>query len=78
MPKARNTETVAAEATEVPAGEPIPTVDRVVLESQYGFWTDDEPPLLRMWHPGQEVTDPDEIELLISREAPVTIYGSLE
>lgn len=78
MPKARNTATEPADLSgEQPSG-PVPVVDRVVLESPYGFWTDDEPPALRMWHTGQEVTDPDEIEVLISREAPVTAYGHEE
>ncbi|WP_159098896.1 hypothetical protein [Aquabacterium olei] len=67
----------AAEPATKLNGEPMPefTVTRVVVESLYGFYDEENGGDLRMWSPGAVVTDPAEIELLLLRDAPVTAYG---
>lgn len=56
-------------------GEPLPdfTVTKVVLQSPFGFYDDDGN--LCFWQAGQEVTDPDDIEVLIERDAPAELFG---
>lgn len=79
MPKAKSQPPVIegdAPVADSASHEPEILVEKVVLTELYGFWTEDEPPALRMWQAGQEVTDPDEIELLVQRDAPITLHAA--
>jgi hypothetical protein len=51
-----------------PTAAPLP--ESVKLASPYGF-VDDETGERRYWQSGQEVTDPDDIKLLVERQAPL-------
>ena len=55
------------EGNQSPAA-PLP--ESVKLASPYGF-INDETGEHRYWQAGQEVTDPDEIKLLVERQAPL-------
>jgi hypothetical protein len=52
-------------------GAPMPSAlpDSVTLASQYGYY--DDAGQLKIWHAGQEVTDSDQIEDLLERDAPL-------
>lgn len=80
MPKASTPKAVAqAEAAKQANtklnGDALPSVaiTRVVLLSPYAFYDDDDQ--LVSFSVGQEVTDPDDIEVLIARDAPIQMFG---
>ncbi len=52
-------------------GEPMPAMlpDSVTLASPYGYY--DDAGVMRMWFAGQVVTDSDQIEDLLERDAPL-------
>ncbi len=52
------------------ANPPTDTNPLLVLESPYGFYDDDDQ--LHQWSAGQIVDDPEEIALLLERQAPVS------
>lgn len=47
-----------------------PLPELVKLAAPYGF-INDETGVHRYWQAGQEVTDPDEIKVLVERQAPL-------
>lgn len=62
----------AAQSTQNEGNQPpaVPLPELVKLASPYGF-INDETGEHRYWQAGQEVTDPDEIKLLVERQAPL-------
>ena len=76
-PKAVEQAEAAKKANTKLNGEPLPSVaiTRVVLLSPYAFYDDDNQ--LVSFSVGQEVTDPDDIEVLIARDAPVQMFGEM-
>jgi hypothetical protein len=62
-----DTELATNEGNQPPVA-PLP--ESVKLASPYGF-INDETGEHRYWQAGQEVTDPDDIKLLVERQAPL-------
>jgi hypothetical protein len=57
-------------------GDPLPqtTIALVKLMSPYAFYDDDG--VMCSWATGQEVTDVEDIAVLVERSAPVECYGA--
>jgi hypothetical protein len=74
-PKARAQAEASKQAGVKLNGDPLPdfVVVKVVLKSPFGFYDEDGSPCF--WQAGQEVTDPDDIEVLVERDAPIDIFG---
>jgi len=58
-------------AADASANSDTPAPTKIQLTCPFGFY--DENNLLRMWQAGQEVTDPDEIALLLGLGAEHTV-----
>ena len=57
-----------------PASAKAPALPAAIcLTEQYGYWTDDAEPVLRMWFAGAVVTDAAQIADLAARLAPFDV-----